>query len=482
MVKKIQGNRGGVTIFLTLIFLITLSIIFVFLEIVRYEQAKGRVHHLVVGAVENLMADYQVELADWYHIYALDVNYLGQGKEVMGNRIWDYFEQNLMDYTLFGKAKGFYQFSVLDAGVQPERYLYSSGCHALKQQIRNWILDTQWIGEKRIKRTKSVKKTKYIQNSLQNKKSNLKTKNGTSTEENKVSVEEILETIDPRNAIERIKNEGILSVVSNQYIPLSKEIKSFQSQPSKTLVWEKENNNLLEQAKQKVELENYIFSHFQSALSVVREEETLYENEIEYLLTGETSDYDCLGKVVQELFLLRLPINLVAIKKDPAKGQQALVTAGIISAITMQPEAVDGIKNGILVAWASGESIGDIKCLLEGEKVPLIKNQQNWKVSFAQLFYLKGASLKESKEGIDYEDYLKILLAKEKEKTIYFRMLDLIQGNIDLKYPEFKIEDCMTDYTVTAKISIDRKFFQLPIQAGKGYQFFVQKFGSYQYE
>ena len=484
MLKIIKDTGGQVTVFLTLIFLVLVTIFFACLEIIRYEQAKGRVNHLTVGAVEHLMADYEVELADWYHIYALDTNYLGQGKEVMNHRVWDYLEQNLMDYNLFGISKGFYRFMVVDAQVEPEEYIYTKGCHSLKQQIKNWMDSNIIPNMKRTKRTdiksnfeKTRKKKKpIVENNSSNKGESEKPQGGN------INIDEILAGIDPRNAIEEIKSLGVLTVAYNPYLPLSKEIKQIGNMPSSTLNWEKGEDSLFEQAEQKLLLESYIFSHFQSALSIVREEETVYENEIEYLITGKNSDYTCLSKVSKEILLIRLPINIAAIMKDSMKKSEALGVATAICALTFQPEAVEGVQNAILLAWAYGESVAEVKCLLQGEKIPLIKNRENWKVAFHQLFYLKNASFKTSKEGMDYEDYLKILLVKVKEKDLYFRMLDLMQGNINLKYPEFQMKDCMTKYKVNTEISLDRRFFHIPIQEGSQYKFCIQQTGNYQYE
>ena len=48
-----------------------------------------------------------------------------------------------------------------------------------------------------------------------------------------------------------------------------------------------------------------------------------------------------------------------------------------ISALLLMPEAVEALKQMILVAWAGGESVMDLRCLLDGRKVPLEKVQIN---------------------------------------------------------------------------------------------------------
>jgi hypothetical protein len=116
-----RHQEGQVTIFLTLLLVVLLPVLFLTLEVIRYEQAKGRISHIMVGAVEQVMADYQVEMEQWYHIYTLDENYLGKGKEVASNRVWDYLEENLLSVDWLGRVKGFYNFQVKDAQMIPKQ-------------------------------------------------------------------------------------------------------------------------------------------------------------------------------------------------------------------------------------------------------------------------------------------------------------------------------------------------------------------------
>ena len=466
--RFLKEENGQVTVFLTLLLCVIVPVILITLEIIRYEQAKGRVHHMAVGAVEQIMADYEVEMADWYHIYTLDENYLGRGKEVASNRAWDYLEENLISVDWLGRTEGFYNFIVKDAQIVPTQYLYEEECQSLKKQIHKWTLYTMIPTNKRKKREDIQK-----QDTEQGEKAPIY--------DQTTSDQDDREEIDPRGIIEAIKRIGILTVASNPNLPLSKAIIDQKDLPSKQLSWAKkegtegEGSILLE----KLELETYIFQHFQSALSVVRENETAYSNEMEYLIAGKQSDYDCLEKVARQMVGLRLPLNLYAIHRDGAKKGEAKAAATIIAVLAAQPEAIEGITEGILGAWAYGESIADVKCLLQGEKVPLKKNKSNWKLSFSQLFHMETMVPKQSKDGIGYEDYLKLLLGKVPEKTIYFRMLDLMQLNIQMKYPEFKIQDCVTKYELTTTIQLDTRFFALPVKKGAQYEFIVSHAGGY---
>ena len=471
-----RHQEGQVTIFLTLLLVVLLPILFLTLEVIRYEQAKGRISHIMVGAVEQVMADYQVEMEQWYHIYTLDENYLGKGKEVASNRVWDYLEENLLSVDWLGRVKGFYNFQVKDAQMIPKQYLYENQCEHLKSQIHGWAIHTMLPNQKRRTRTNENarnQKSRSVSNPVERKEQENRS--------NEKESQAIIDMLDPRNLIEEIKRLGILTVASNDRLPLSKVKILGEDLPSKQLVWAKAdgatNSSIIQD---KAELELYIWQHFQSALSIVREEETAYSNEIEYLISGKQSDYDCLEKVAKELVLLRLPINVVAIHKDSGKKNEARATALLIATLLLQPEAVEAIQEGILDAWAYGESIADVKCLLEGEKVPIKKNSSNWKLSFSQLFHMNTMVPKQSESGMEYEEYLKLLLLKVPEKKLYFRMLDLMQLNIQIKYPEFQIKDCMTQYQIDTTVQLDTRFFSLPMKKGSGYEFIMSRTGSYQ--
>lgn len=474
--KPLYRDQGGqVTIFLVLLLIVLIGVLLYGLEFIRYEQAKGRAHHVTVGAVEHLMADYQVELADWYDLYAIDTNYLGKGKETATHRVWNYLEQNLSSVDRFGRANGLYQMSVIDSQVEPKQFLYENGCHSIKRQIHNWIVEEMIPTNRRVSR-RGDSKQGIKKMSLQSGKTVQKTQ----TVQNDAP-RVVPDGVDPRGAMEQIKRGGLLKAAGNSQLPLSKEKKQKNGLPSNTLSWEQSSNQITSHIKHRAELELYLFQHFNSALSVVREEETEYQNELEYIITGKDNDYQCLDTIAMKILLLRVPINVMAIKKDTVKQGEAATASGVICAILMQPELFEEIKEGILMAWAFGESVADVKVLLQGEKVPLKKHSSNWNLSFHELFNIEGASVKGTKEGMDYEDYLKLFLATMSEKKLYMRILDLMQLNIQRKYPEFEIKDCMTEYEITAQIQYDKKYEHSSFQRRTADTFYTKKRGGYQF-
>ena len=135
--------------------------------------------------------------------------------------------------------------------------------------------------------------------------------------------------------------------------------------------------------------------------------------------------------------------------------QAALEAAELI---TPGPEALI-TQALILEVWAFLEARNDMALLYAGERVPLIKKDDNWALgleSAVESDYVKDGSGEldtrksgETKkyvrpkriEGQKYEDYLKtLLLAVPKDKRT-LRMLDLIQINMKYTYCDYFLLD-----------------------------------------
>ena len=102
----------------------------------------------------------------------------------------------------------------------------------------------------------------------------------------------------------------------------------------------------------------------------------------------------------------------------------------------------------ILTVWALAESVEDVKELLEGGKVPFLKQGREWRISLTGLaesgtglFRELGASGNEG-EGLDYQSYLKLLFWLSGLPKKEYRMMDMIQKNIRTGQPSFLMRKC----------------------------------------
>jgi hypothetical protein len=109
--------------------------------------------------------------------------------------------------------------------------------------------------------------------------------------------------------------------------------------------------------------------------------------------------------------------------------------------------------------------------LTNGHKVKFFKGGETWRSSFESLDNLDSfADDNDGEEGLDYKQYLMILLAFHGD-SIYYRMLDLMQLNVNVPGtehydPTFRMENAVTAFGVNADISYEGTQFSLHEEAG----------------
>jgi hypothetical protein len=150
---------------------------------------------------------------------------------------------------------------------------------------------------------------------------------------------------------------------------------------------------------------------------------------VEYIIAGYDNDYDNLQSVVNRIMIHRFPLNYASISKNEEKVAEVEIIAAVVALFT----GVDSseVKQLLLGSWAYAETLVDIRILLSGKSVQLVKDSENWVTDidgFAKLA-LEDDEGYTGADATSYEDYLSIFLA-EKSKNMYFRMADIIQINL----------------------------------------------------
>lgn len=184
-------------------------------------------------------------------------------------------------------------------------------------------------------------------------------------------------------------------------------------------------------------------------------EEDCLNYAVEYVLAGKESDIQNLEYVVNRLLVIREALNFLYLQKDVQKQEEAYALAATLAGITGFPPLIEAAKIGILMTWAFQESTKDVRFLLEGKKVPLMKTAATWN--------------QESDQGITYQDYLRLLLLAQKREKKTMRTLDLIENRIRLLEgcPDFRIDNCVESMRIHLKFSAPRIFLYFGIP-GKG--------------
>ena len=256
------------------------------------------------------------------------------------------------------------------------------------------------------------------------------------------------------------------------------------------------NGTTVDEELQKILLSCYIENHFSYYSGEVSDKETVLDYEIEYILGGRRSDKENLEEVVKKLVTMRTVLNYLYLMTDREKSEMAHGTAiALVGSSGMAP-LVQLTKNLILMTWATEEAIVDTAALLQGKEVELFKTKASFQIQYNELLSF-GKELVQAKAakrntatsefGMDYPEYLKLLLGMTGKQQKLNGIMELIEGNIQIRYDEnFAFERCIYGIEVLAEFQMKEKFIKMPgvktILLTDGEGFTIQSHQSYCYE
>ena len=196
--------------------------------------------------------------------------------------------------------------------------------------------------------------------------------------------------------------------------------------------------------------------------------------ELEYIIHGKKKDKDNLSGVAARLVAFREGLNLIHILSDSEKRQEARSLALTIVGGTGILPLVSVVAFFIMAVWALGEALLDVRCLLEGKKVPVFKTVSDWKLDMAGLLEMgRSGSLIDGEgggdgSGIDYEGYLRILIFGGYDTDLVYRMMDVMQIVTARKQPGFSLENCVCTVNAEALVSGKHVFFSNGVWKSRG--------------
>ena len=253
--------------------------------------------------------------------------------------------------------------------------------------------------------------------------------------------------------------KGVLSLVIGDTKNLSSASIVTSNLPSKTSMSNSENSSeLLDNAiiaiYSEIKFGNYIKSKKSHAL----------QYEMEYLVAGKDSDQKNLKSVIERLVLIRNATNLACLMGDEEKMALIETVAASVAAVTGLPFMEPLAKVLLTEAWALAESISDVKALLKGEKLSLIKTKANWKTDLKSL---SSSSSKGESNGFEYKRYVQMLMMLTSRDKIVYRAMDLIQLNICKSYnQEFRMNKCFVEFKAQIEYKAAPLFASMPWSVG----------------
>ena len=198
-------------------------------------------------------------------------------------------------------------------------------------------------------------------------------------------------------------------------------------------------------------------------------QETGMKYQVEYAIAGKSSDRENLKTVLERLQLIREASNFLYLMNSPVRSAEADQLALLISTALLMPQAQPLVSLVLKLCWAYGESILDLRVLLDGGKIPLVKSDDSWQLSLSGLGNMLTGSRKgkSCENGMDYTWYLRLLLFAESQETLTGAAMDLTEYHI--RFPcgrsDFRLDSCiyaaeicLTGETDLKKLQITRSY------------------------
>ncbi len=439
--------RGTITVFLSLILTLILSLIMAVLESAIYHGERMKTEMIMDMGMDSIFAEYNRMLLSRYDLYFIDTSYgtSDSGMDRISAHLKDYLEENCDTSKGSFILKGdFFDMSLKDEEIRDVSYASDSTGRVFKRQAIEAVKDMYGLSalndlvEKAKKDTGDYKSADYENEDMDAKQAEL---------------EEKLAGIDyriPQNPAAGVFDEkpGILdfimdtSGVSVKHIAVSELASHRQLNTGSGIKAVKEDPDSM---KNEILFDEYIMNRCTDYLSDEGHEAASYETE--YILQGKNTDMANFRQVVEKLLAVRYAACAVYIMNCKEKREPVEAVVEVIAGfIGVPPDASKALADLILLAWAYGECVNDVVRLLAGERVPLKKTDEDWKMPLYGLISIKANAKPTGQKGtgFSYDDYLRVFLLLMNKNDKVMRMMDVVEMNLRLTEGNrtFRIDDC----------------------------------------
>lgn len=439
LVKVQPYKRGEITVFLALTFLVLVSFLMGVMDAGSLQMTKSYRRADMNRSIESVFAEYQKELFEEYDIFAIEGSYEGGS-----------FSEDLVKKRLeyFGAA-----------GIQ--------------QEFQSLTFLTDYNGREFVKQAQIYALAKHGMDSLQDFLINEETWRKKSEEgeviqnENRNTFEQYREEwSNSKNPLINFSNI-IPGNLANLIFPKDKVLSDKTVCPEE-LVSNRQlrvgygnpvNSKSLKSFGKPAFCE-YLMDHFDSATA--DNSQAALEYELEYLIAGKYSDRENIEEIIKKLIGIRFASNYAYLQTDSVKQAEAEALGVSIMALLGVSDVTGTSKDMVLLLWSFGESVMDVRSLLRGYRIPLIKTAECWQLDLQSLTrlgteedHLEGNDMQ---DGPDYEGYLKMLVFLTGEEKLAMRGMDLVE--LSLRYEQqftwFYLDQCITSMKVKSTCKLRR--------------------------
>ncbi len=205
--------------------------------------------------------------------------------------------------------------------------------------------------------------------------------------------------------------------------------------------------------------QEYLIQTFSSWRNPMQDAKLAYQ--MEYIICGRSSDRENLKAVVNRLFAIRMAADLLAIYEDASLNGELTAIAASVAAALLIPEAAALVKLVLAAGWAFCEAAMDVRTLLAGKRIALVKSYAVWQVhlrDIPRLISNPDSLMTNVSGGMSYEDYLRVLLVLSDQKTKQLRAMDMVEYTIRaLGRPEFRLDNCICALSMELRVTSEHR-------------------------
>ncbi|MDO5291184.1 MAG: DUF5702 domain-containing protein [bacterium] len=203
------------------------------------------------------------------------------------------------------------------------------------------------------------------------------------------------------------------------------------------------------------------------------QKETKIKYEQEYLAIGSYNEKDNVKSIVMRTIFMRTAVNYISLLTNSKCRAQAKETATLLVGFTGLAPLVLLTSQLILIAWGFEEALVDTRALLDGKSVAFLKQASQFSVEYKDLLLINKEIIKKkaskysdtskSLVSLSYNDYLRIYMLMVPSDTLSYRMMDLIQENMRLRYDDqFRLLNGIFGTRISLTVNMPGKFLNIP--------------------
>ncbi len=479
-------RRGSITVFLSLILSASLVFVLVVTEAARYAGLRLTARQAGTTASDSLFASFNRNLLEDYGLLFYDG---GRGTEsirceLIENDFQHYYYENAnKSLALLGGS--FFRIGRVDADItEIITSVDYNGEIFVRSALDFFKYDAvSELADRIQEQLELIRRGDYV-------------KEASESEEDKGSLLEQLKPLEPApsgpaqegeegfdqerledsingsaiGAAERVRSRGWLwlALPGDKTISGKKlNMAGLPSEAERDLRKLNDSSSVFDNISDRVLFNEYLLAMFPCFVSETPETGQHYQ--LEYLITGKQSDDKALKSVLDKMLLTREGMNMLHIFTSTPKRTAVEELTMLLVGWTGIAPLIAVVEVGLIAAWAYAESIMDMRILLSGGKVPLLKTEEDWNLHLSTLveFFMGAETLAvQHNKGLSYEDYLRLQLFATDSHDLAYRAMDLIQTSQREINPGFTMSSQIYAMEIRTTASATELFSALPVSAG----------------